>query len=555
MRKVGLWVCGLLAAATLAASTQEVPLVSAAKVDDKETVHSLLQDKARDANAATVDGTTALHWAVHNNDLEMVDMLLAAGAKFDASNRYGVQPLSLAAQNGNAAVIDRLLKAGADPNTSLPEGETVLMTAARVGKVDAIKTLLVHGAKVNARDGYRGETALMWAAARNNADAVRMLVEFGADAKIKTNNPPRSTDRKSDSGNTFSGTPPTGFTAFLFAVRAGQLDAVKALLEAGANVNDTVSDGESALVIACANAAWEVANYLLDKGADPNLAGAGWNALQQAVRERRPNIGFGTPGPIAKGNLDSIEVIKKMLAKGAYLNARMTKNGMKDGQRNRLNRLGTTAFFLAAKNTDVEVMKVLLAAGADATIPSADKTTPLMVASGLMIWNPGEDGGSLPGQEEEVLEAVKLCVEHGNDVNAKNIYSETALHGAAYRGANLAVQYLVDKGAKLDARDERDWTPLTVANGINYSDFFKAQPPTADLLRKLMQERSVSTEGQVADGKECMDCLQTHGEEARAVRQRDVKMEAEFNSWYHYPIGPENIQKQSPQNQNGPPQR
>ena len=555
MRRLVLLVGALSAATVLIASTREVPLVTAAKGDDKQAVRSLLQDKNNDVNAATADGTTALHWAVHNNDTEMVGMLLGAGAKVTAENRYGVQPLSLAAQNGSAVVIDQLLKAGADPNTSLPEGETVLMTAARVGKVDAIKTLLVAGAKVNARDSYRGETALMWAAARNNADAIRMLVEFGGDIKIRTNNPPRSADRRSDSGNTFSAAPPTGFTAFLFGVRAGQLEAVKALLEAGANVNDTVSNGESALVIACANANWEIASFLLDKGADPNLAGAGWNALHQAVRERRPNLGFGTPGPIAKGSLDSIEVIKKMVAKGAYLNARMTRNGMKDGQRNRLNRLGTTAFFLAAKNTDVEVMKLLLDAGADATIPSADKTTPLMVASGLMIWNPGEDGGSLQGQEEEVLEAVKLCVAHGNDVNAKNIYGETALHGAAYRGANLVVQYLVDKGAKLEARDERGWTALTVANGINYSDFFKAQPPTADLIRKLMQERGLSTEGQVADGKECMDCLQTHGEEARAFRERDAKMEAEFNSWYRYPTGPEKIQKQPPQALDGQAQK
>jgi ankyrin repeat protein len=316
----------------------------------------------------------------------------------------------------------------------------------------------------------------------------------------------------------------------MFAVRAGHKEAAEALLAAGANVNDTVSDGESALVIACANAHWEVADMLLDKGADPNMAGAGWNALHQAVRERRPNIGFGTPGPIPTGSLDSIEVIKKMLAKGATVNARMTRNGMKDGQRNRLNRLGATAFLLAAKVTDVEVMKVLLAAGADANIPLADKTTPLMVASGLYLWNPGEDGGSLLGQEEEVLEAVKICVASGNNVNAKNMYDETALHGAAYRGANLVAQYLTDQGGDLQAKDIHGWTPLTVANGINYSDFFKQQPPTADLLTKLMKARGMPTEGQVADGKECLDCLQTRTELARAAVERDKKMEAEFNA-------------------------
>lgn len=323
---------------------------------------------------------------------------------------------------------------------------------------------------------------------------------------------------------------PTSFSPLLFAVRAGAIDAVKALLEAGANVNDLLSDGESALIVAVANAHWELASFLLDKGADPNLAGAGWNALHQAVRERRPNLGFGTPGPIPTGNVDSIEVIKKMIAQGVDVNARMTKNGMKDGQRNRLNRLGATAFFLAAKVTDVEAMRVLAAAGADPLMRNADGTTPLMVAAGLKIWNPGEDGGSLMGQEAEVLEAVKMCVDLRNDVNAVNSDNETALHGAAYRGANLVVSYLVEKGAKLDAKDVRGWTPLLIANGIDYSDFYKVQTATAELLRQLMQARGISTEGQVADGTECLDCIQTHADQIRALGERDRKMEAEFNA-------------------------
>ena len=203
---------------------------------------------------------------------------------------------------------------------------------------------------------------------------------------------------------------------------------------------------------------------------------------------------------------------------------------MKDGQRNRLNRLGATPFFLAAKGTDVEAMRVLVAAGANPATPSADGTTPLMVAAGLKIWNPGEDGGSLPGQEGEVLEAVKMCIELGNPVNATNDQGETALHGAAYRGAPSVVQYLVEKGAKLDAKDMRGWTPLLVANGIDYTDFFKQQPAAADMLRKLMKERGLSTEGQVADGTECHDCLQTHPDQIRAALERDRKMEAEFNA-------------------------
>ena len=513
----------LLAVVGLGAGALETPLVSAVKEGDRQAVRQLLQSADADVNAPAVDGTTALHWAVHRDDLETVDLLLRAGANANAGNRYGVTPLSLAALNGSAAAIDRLLTAGADANTSL-DGETVLMTAARTGNVPALKSLIAHGAEVNARDGLRGQTALMWAASLNHAEAVRTLIEAGADLRIRTE---RATEGQESRG-LFGAPPPTSFSALLFAVRGGRIDAVRVLLDAGADVNDTLPDGQSALVVAVANAHWELAGFLLDKGADPNRAGAGWNALHQAVRTRRPNIGFGTPGPIPTGTLDSINVIKKMIERGVDLNARMTKNGIRDGQRNRLNRLGATAFFLAAKNTDVEVMRVLHAAGADANIPSAEQTTPLMVAAGLDIWNPGEDGGSLPGQEPEVLEAVRMCVELGNDVNKTNMYGETALHGVAYRGVNIVAEYLVEQGARLDARDERGWTPLAIANGLSYSDFYKEQRHTAALLRQLMEARGLSTNGHVVDPKICFDCLQTRSDLQREERERDRKMEAEF---------------------------
>jgi ankyrin repeat protein len=349
-----------------------------------------------------------------------------------------------------------------------------------------------------------------------------VLLEAGADPAIRTNNPVTG-GRMS----VFNSPSPTGFTALLFAVRAGNVEAARTLLDAGVDVDDRVSDGQSALVIAAANAHWDVTSLLLDRGADPNAAAAGWNALHQAVRSRRPNLGY-TPGPIQTGSIDSIEVIRKMIARGIDLDARMMKNGMKDGQRNRLNRLGATAFLLAAKNTDIEVMKTLAAAGADPRIPTADGTTPLMVAAGLAIWYVGEDGGTLPGQEGEVLEAVKLCVELGNDVNAKNLAGETPLHGAAFRGVNAVAELLVDRGALLDARDVRGWTPFTIANGISHGDVYKQQPQTAELLQKMMEARGLSTAGQAADGTECLDCLQTHGDQAQAALARDQRMEAEF---------------------------
>jgi ankyrin repeat protein len=513
----------LLTASAAAAAPAVSPIIDAATRGDLPALRALVQQKSVDVNTRGVDGATALHWAVQRDDVRMVEALIRAGADARAANRYGVQPLAIAAVNGNAETMRLLLDAGADPQAGLSEGDTALMIAARGGRVEPLKLLLSRGANINTRDA-RGQTALMWAAARNNGDAVRLLVEAGADLSVRTNNPPRGRNAQM---SVFLAPAPTGFTALLFAVRAGSLEGTRALLDAGADVNDTLSDGQSALVVATANAHWELAAFLLDRGADPNAAGAGWNALHQAVRSRRPNLGY-TPGPVATGNLDSIELIKKLIARGVKLDARMTKNGMKDGQRNRVNRLGATAFFLAAKNTDFEVMKVLADAGADARIPSADGTTPLMVAAGLAIWYVGEDAGSLPGQEDEVLEAVKLCVARGNDVNAANLAGETPMHGAAFRGVNAVVEFLVEKGARLDPRDKRGWTPFTIANGISHGDVFKQQPQTAKLLQSLMEARGLSVEGQAADGTECLDCIQTHADQAQAALERDRRMEAEF---------------------------
>jgi ankyrin repeat protein len=294
------------------------------------------------------------------------------------------------------------------------------------------------------------------------------------------------------------------FTAMLFAVQLGQLDAVRTLLQAGANVNDSLPDGTSALVLATQNGHWELGAFLIDQGADVNADKQGFNALHQVTRIRRTNIGF-LPPPIGKGTMSSLDFIKKLLGSGANVNAVMTRD-FRDGYRNRLNRVGASPFLLAAKNADTEVMKVLLAAGANPLTANADNTTPLMVAAGVDMWNPGEDGGSTTDAEPEALEAVKMLVELGNDVNAVNDRGETALHGAAYRGANTIVQYLVDKGAKLDVRSKQGWTPWTIANGVFYSLFFKEQKDTATYLAKLMADRGISTEGMADDGRTCFDC-------------------------------------------------
>ena len=519
---IGLTAVLILAVASAApAKAADAPLIDAVRRGDVVAVRALL-DQTADVDAPAADGATALLWAVHEQRLAIVELLLDAGADVTATNRYGVGSASLAAENGNAATLERLLDAGVDPETTMPGGETLLMTAARTGDSDTVRVLLARGADPNARESLRGQTALMWAAANNNAAAIHVLAEQGADIHARTDNPSRSP------GRTFSSAPATGFTPLLFAVRGGHREAVQVLLDAGADVNDTVSDGQSTLVVATANANWELAAYLLDRGADPNHAGAGWNALHQIVHTRRMNVGFGTPGPFAAGTLDSIDLVGELIARGVDVNARMTRNGMRDGQRNRL---GATAFLLAAKVTDVKAMRVLLEAGADPLMPAADGTTPLMVAAGLANWNPGEDGGSLSGQEDEVLEAVTICVELGNDVNASNYRGETALHGVAFRGVNIVLDYLVEQGADLDARTEDGWSPLAIARGLSYSDFYKAQVHTVARLEELMAARGIDTEGEAhrVPGSVCFDCLQTRRDQIRFVADRDKKMEAAFD--------------------------
>jgi len=447
----------------------DVTLVDAVKSGDTAAVRVLLQAKA-DGNSAEADGTTALHWAVRRSDVATVDLLLKAGAKAGAANRYGITPLYLASVNGDSASVTRLLDAGADPNTALSDGETVLMTAARTGNVAVIKALVARGANVRARERRKGQDALMWAAAANNAEAVTVLIEAGADR-----------DGRSQAGS---------FTPFLFAVRGGQLAASRALIDAGVDVNQSLGDGTSALVLSVMNAHYELAGLLLERGANPNADAQGWTALHQIAWSRRHNAGFNLPGPVQTGNLDSLDLVRQLVKRGANVNARTTKEP-RDGNRNMLNRIGSTAFLMAAKNDDVPMMRVLLEVGADPSLKTDRGTTALMVAAGVGIWAPGEN----PGTHEEALAAMKLALEVGGGaVNDVDMDGETALHGAVYRGGNIAaIQFLIEKGAKLDVRNAKGWIPLTVADGVEYTPaVLKRYPEAAALLRKEMRDRGLA---------------------------------------------------------------
>jgi ankyrin repeat protein len=456
------------AVAALSASVWAGSLADAVRDGDIKAAHALLAEQA-DAKDAEADGTTALHWAVHRADADLVAQLLAAGADVGAANRYGVRPLTLAAENGDARIAELLLEHGADANTALPAGETVLMTAARTGDVATIETLVAHGADVDAHEGWKGQTALMWAAAENNAPAIEALLAAGAER-----------DARSAGGD---------FDALTLAVRAGAIPATRALLDGGADPNRTLQDGTSMLVLAVTNAHYELGALLLERGADPNADAQGWTALHQVAWSRRWNMGFNLPGPVATGNLDSLDFVRKLVAAGADIDARQKKEP-EDGNRNKLNRIGATPFLLSAKACDVPLMKLLLELGADPKITTKQGTTALMAAAGVGLWAPGEN----PGTPEEALAAVKVAYEAGaGDINAVDKNGETALHGAVYRGGNVdVIRYLADRGSRLDVVNAKGWSPTTVADGVEYTPaVLKRYPEAAALLRRLLAERGL----------------------------------------------------------------
>ena len=477
------FVVSLLSVASLFAGVGDTRLADAAKKMDQAAIRALLQ-KHVDVNAPQIDGTTALEWAANNDDLETADLLVRAGANVKAANRYGMTPLSLACTNGNGAMVALFLKAGADPNTTLPGGETALMTAARTGKVEAVKALLSRGAGVNAKESQHGQTALMWAAAEGNVEAVEALIEAGADMHARV---------------------ATGFTPLLFAVREGRIGAVRALLKAGASVNETIETGEfarrklasgagaprpgtSAMVLAVTNAHYELAAYMLDAGADPNAAIPGYTAMHTITWVRKSGGGDNDPSPEGSGNMSSLEFLKKLVAKGADINARMTKK-LNVGLTS-LNTVGATAFFLAARTADAELMRALAALGADPLVPNADNTTPLIAAAGLGTRSPGEDAGT----ESEVVEAIQVALDLGNDINAVNNNGETAMHGAAYKNLPAAVELLARKGARIEIWNQKNkfgWTPLRIAEGYRFGNF-KPSAVTVDAFHRVMTAAGVA---------------------------------------------------------------
>ena len=464
----------LVSTVSLFAAGADALLADAAEKMDRSKVRALLKQHV-DVNTPQVDGMSALHWAAYQDDLEIAELLVRAGANVKAANRYGVTPLSLACTNGDPALIELLLTAGADPNAALPGGETALMTAARVGSLASVKALLARGATVDAKDERRGQTALMWAAAEGHAKVAEMLIEVGADVRTRL---------------------ASGFTPLLFAVREGRTDVVRVLLKAGADVNETVPvegrrrgyggrlppAGATPLLLAVMNAHYELAAYLLDAGADPNAALPGYAALHAITAVRKPGVGDNDPAPEGSGVMSSLELVEKLAARGANLNARMTRRA--NLTNTRLNEIGATPFLLAAQTADAGLMRTLAALGADPLLANADNSTPLMVAAGLATRSPGEDAGT----ESEVLEAVRAALDLGADPNAVDNNAETAMHAAAYKNLPKVVKFLAAKGARIDVWNRQDrfgWTPLAIAVGYRFGNF-KPSPDTEAAIREVM---------------------------------------------------------------------
>jgi uncharacterized protein len=531
-------------------------VADAAMQRDASRVKQLIRSSAN-VNTPQPDGTTALHWAAYHGDTATAAALLAARAKADAVSETGMTPLALACEAGNADLVRALLKARADPNQTLKNGETPLMMAARTGSVPVMEPLLARGARIEARENLRGTTPLMWAVANSNVEATRFLIAKGADIRARSAavSPgrlpylaPPTRERIQEfidgvgQGGTVledaSATPEEravakkllekeigiakqtiskfdtpaeylrqgskkwgGLTPLLFAAREGNLQTAKALLDAGASVNETSEFGWTALLIATHNRFYRLGAYLLEKGADPNLANeGGWNPLYLATDNR--NI-EGGDYPTRKPDMDHLEFIQLLLAAKANPNLRMRSSTETRTvfTHQWLFEEGATPFLRAAQSSDVVLMKMLLAKGADAAIPTDHGITPLMVASGIG-W---VEGVTYEWSRPANLETVKLLLQLGADANAQErLDGRTALMGAAHKGRNEIVQVLVDGGAQLDTRDigSRDtihalagvtWQAIDYADGLVRVGVQSAiaHPETAALLRKLMKARAL----------------------------------------------------------------
>ena len=445
-----------------AAEGTDARLVEAARNQDPKAVSALLNQKV-EINARSSDGSTALLWLAHWNDLEAAQLLLAAGADANTANDLGMTPLSQACTNGNSIFVRSLLKSGANPNTPIATGETPLMTCARTGSADAVRMLIEYGAAVNAKEPAENQTALMWAAEEHHPDVVKALIEAHADLKANSKQ---------------------GFTAIHFAAREGDLESLKLLLAAGVDINiltqaeggtnrvtnflgisKTVGAfGYTPLLVAVVRGQVDLALFLLDHGADPNNIAGGFTSLHWASSQwesftANPVYGFEGPMSGIPDRQAKLRLVKALLAHGANINARMTKP-QPNFAGGYLDATGATPLLLAASANDLEMMHILLDAGADPKILTATNASAIMAAGGLN-HSIGEDTVTEP----QAMETVKLLLDLGVDPKGETTFGENALFGPAYRGWNKLLAQLIDLGVNVNAVSKAGVTPYLAANG------------------------------------------------------------------------------------------
>ena len=502
MRALRLLAClaAVAIANSAAAGGTKQTLLDAAIKGDSSTVRSLLKQSA-DANAVSADGTSVLQWIVRRDDVETARQLIAAGADVKHANAFGVTSLSLACSNGRAEMIRLLLGAGADPNALDRAGESMLMTAAASGSEQAVAALLDGGAAVDARDPSFEQTALMFAVREDHPDTVRLMIKRGADVNAQTRvgeapefRPPGAGGGSHGVGIVRGGWPkqgmrnpaPGGLTPLLYAIRDGRLGIVKQLIAAGADIEKVEANGITPLLMAVTNNQVEIAHYLIERKADVNTADwYGRTPLWAAVETRNMD---GTTPQNALDRQPVLKLIEVLLQKGANPNARVHEVPPIRRWRTGLGSLawvdftGQTPFLLASLSGDVTVMRLLLKYKADPSIATFAGTTPLMAAAGVnwVFYQTYDEG------PEALLAAVKLCVELGADVNAKNSMGLQAVHGAANRGSDEIIKFLVEKGAALDQADNVGRTPFNWAEGVFLAtNAPEPKPSTMALIEKL----------------------------------------------------------------------
>jgi ankyrin len=434
--------------------------VDAAQNRNAAAVGALLR-RGADPNVIGADGSTALHWAAHWDDIEIADRLIRAGAHVNLANDLGATPLWLACENGSAAMVDHLLKAGADPNVALPSGETSLMTASRSGNPVVVKALLARGARVNASENSRGQSALMWAVAERHPEVVKLLLEGGADVHARTRVRTRvvNTETTGFGKQIVMNVEQGGYTPLLFAAQRGPVETARLLVAAGADVNDTAPEGTSALVVAAHSRQQDVAMFLLEQGADPNADGAGYTALHAAILRNEVPL---ADALLARG-VDPTAILKKGTPA-----RRQSADYVLDGYM-----VGATPIWLAARFGEPAIARALAAKGADFRFAMKDGTTTVMAAIEMI---PHRESGMVDPSADEstVLDLVRLAVAAGANVNAVDKDGNSALHAAVSKHLNSVVRFLCERGADLSARNGKGQTPLALAKGT-----------TVDLLRKL----------------------------------------------------------------------